>query len=184
MSALVQKLVRYFADGFSFSDDLSIDEMVKLMQGRASSLPTHLTWECEGKNHSLIIPAQDGLPALSVSKLPDSSGFILFERGRKEDNCLLLNACGKAYRRLAVPWEMAGNVGTSPEMRSYGKPRPERMWFENISTPYAHPETNEPGDFGVRAYLEYGDGLYENCDYYFELDWHTGQFLWGRPIRD
>lgn len=184
MRALVQKLIRHFSGNFSFSDDLSINEIAKLMQDREPSLPTRLTWECKGKGYSLDIPVWNGFPALSISKLPDSSGFICFERPTKENNCLLVDAYGKERMRLVVPWEMAGNAGTSAEMRNHGKPKPQRMWFENVSEPYAHPETNEPGKFGVRCYLEYGDGLYEHSDYYFELDWCTGGFLWGRPIRD
>lgn len=39
-------------------------------------------------------------------ELPDASGFICFERERKSDNCVLLDAYGEKRIRLSVPWQL------------------------------------------------------------------------------
>jgi hypothetical protein len=102
--------------------------------------------------------------------LPDSSGFICFESDSKPDNCTLLDAYGKERMRLTVPWQMTGS--TSPES---GLPPTS---FENISAPYINPADGKEGKFGVTAWVEYAG------KYYFELDYHTGQFLWCKRIMD
>lgn len=50
------------------------------------------------------------------------------------------------------------------------------MWFIGLESPPAD------GKYGVAAHIE-GAGVKFGGDYYFELDYHTGQFLWGREIR-
>lgn len=105
--------------------------------------------------------------------LPDASGFISFscdESRWKPDNCLLLDAYGKERMRLTVPWRMTGS--TSPES---GQPPTS---FENISAPYVNPADGKEGKFGVTAWVEYAG------KHYFELDYHTGQFLWCKRIMD
>ena len=114
--------------------------------------------------------------------LPDSTGFICFDRNRKPDNCLLLDAYGKERLRLTVPWELTG-IDIDNEARAWlkgqGKPyAPPEVYFCNISGPYENPADGKMGQFGVTAWIEYA-GMY-----YFELDYHTGKFLWGKPIRD
>ncbi|HET6553642.1 MAG TPA: hypothetical protein VFG49_08900, partial [Dyella sp.] len=93
-------------------------------------------------------------------QLPDSSGFICFEAVFKPDNCYVLDAYGKERYRLRVPWELT----------AYDVPSGAKMWFRNVST---HPD----GQFGVTAWIEYAG------DFYFELDYHEGRFLWGKEIR-
>lgn len=137
------------------------------------------SWEVEGRT----IRLEDPKSRLSLHLLPDSSGFICFEDRYAEDNCLLLDAYGEERMRLTVPWELAGNEGVPPELLRAGKPKPRRMWFIGLASPWVHPRTGEPGKLGVTAHLEYGDGPYDYHDYYFELDWRAGEFLWGRPIR-
>ena len=44
------------------------------------------------------------------------------------------------------------------------------MWFRNVGT-------HNEGQFGVIAWIEYAG------DFYFELDYHEGKFLWGKEIR-
>lgn len=102
--------------------------------------------------------------------LPDSTGFICFESESKPDNCTLLDAYGKERMRLTVPWRLTGS--TSPES---GHPPTS---FENISEPYVNPADGRPGKFGVTAWVEYAG------KHYFELDYHTGQFLWCKRIMD
>ncbi len=103
-------------------------------------------------------------------ELPDSSGFICFESESKPDNCTLLDAYGKERMRLTVPWQMTGSTslesGQSPTS------------FENISAPYVNPADGKEGKFGVTAWVEYAG------KHYFELDYHTGQFLWCKHIMD
>lgn len=103
-------------------------------------------------------------------EVPDASGFICFESDWKPDNCTLLDAYGKDRMRLTVPWQMTGS--TSPES---GQPPTS---FENISEPYINPADGKQGKFGVTAWVEYAG------KYYFELDYHTGQFLWCKRIMD
>jgi len=137
------------------------------------------SWEVDGR----AIRLEDPESRLSMHVLPDSSGFICFEDRYAEDNCLLLDAYGNERIRLTVPWELTGNEGIPPEMRQHGKPKPKGMWFIGLATAWNNPKTGEPGKLGVTAHLEYGEGPYDYHDYYFELDWQSGNFLWGRPIR-
>ena len=103
--------------------------------------------------------------------LPDASGFIGFEKKRWEpDNCLLLDAYGKERMRLIVPWQL-----THPKNPESAKPPTS---FDNISEPYINPADGKQGEFGVTAWVEHAG------KYYFELDYHSGQFLWGKEIRD
>ncbi len=104
------------------------------------------------------------------SSLPDTTGFIAFESDWKPDNCVLLDVYGKERMRLTVPWEMTGS--THPESAQ------APTSFANTSAPCMHPLTGEPGTFGVTAWVERAG------KYYFELDYHTGQFLWCRQVRD
>jgi hypothetical protein len=103
-------------------------------------------------------------------ELPDASGFICFEREWKPDNCLLLDVYGKERIRLIVPWQLTRHPNPESE-----KPPTS---FDNISEPYVNPTNGMRGKFGVAAWVEYAG------KYYFELDYQTGQFLWGREIRD
>jgi len=109
-------------------------------------------------------------PSFHLCELPDASGFIGFERDRKVDNCLLLDALGKVRMRLAVPWQL-----TTSQNPDSSKPPTS---FSSASDPYINPADGKLGEFGVVAWVEFA-GLY-----YFELDYHSGQFLWGREIRD
>lgn len=93
-------------------------------------------------------------------ELPDSSGFICFYDNLSNDNCSLLDVYGRERFRLAVPCELT----------PYEVPPGAEMWFRNIGT---HPN----GQFGVTAWIEYVG------DFYFELDYRGGRFLWGKEIR-
>lgn len=136
------------------------------------------SWLVDGEEKRIDDPQSQ----LSVKLLPDSSGFICFAQEAKHDNCLLLDAYGKERLRLTVPWELTG-IDVYAEARAWlknqGKPYvPPEMYFCTISGPYVNPLDGKMGQFGVTAWIEYA-GMY-----YFELDYHTGQFLWGKPIRD
>jgi hypothetical protein len=80
------------------------------------------------------------------------------------------DAYGKERMRLTVPWQMTGS--TSSES---GQPPTS---FANISAPYTNPADVKEGKFGVTAWVEYAG------KHYFELDYHSGQFLWCRCIMD
>lgn len=101
--------------------------------------------------------------------LPDASGFISFESGSAPNNCTLLDHYGKERMRLTVPWQLT----TTNNPASNAHP----THFSGVSSPYINPEDGTPGKFGVEAWVELAG------EYYFELDWRTGEFLWGKEIR-
>ena len=124
------------------------------------------SWVIDGRSFEILNPQS----SVSMRELPDSSGFICFECGRTPDNCLLLDAYGKERMRLTVPWQLTKSQ--NPESA-----RPPTS-FASTSTPYVNPADGKEGLFGVTAWVENAG------KYYFELDYHSGQFLWGREIMD
>jgi hypothetical protein len=98
-------------------------------------------------------------------ELPDSSGFLLCEKLDRIDNLVLLDAYGKERMRLSVPWQLTRDP--HPEMAVYPS------HFVGLTTPWDNPKTGEVGKFAVLAWVHYAG------NYAFELDWHTGKFLWG-----
>jgi len=72
--------------------------------------------------------------------------------------------------RLTVPWQMTGS--TSPESGQ------SPTTFGLVSAPYVNPADGQEGKFGVTAWVEYAG------KFYFELDYHSGQFLWCKRIMD
>lgn len=71
--------------------------------------------------------------------------------------------------RLSVPWQLT----TANNPASNALP----TFFASTSDPYVNPADNKLGKYGVRAWVEFAG------EYYFELDWHAGQFLWGKEVR-
>lgn len=127
---------------------------------------TKVSWDVEGKTYEVLI--KDWLYS---AVLPDKSGFISFDyTGWKPDNCVLLDAYGKERMRLTVPRHLTGGL-VDPSYET------GEATFINVSEPYTNPRTGIEGQFGVTAYVEGGK-------FYFELDYHTGQFLWCRQIHD
>jgi hypothetical protein len=110
------------------------------------------------------------LANVSWHELPDASGFICFEKPWVPNNCLLLDVYGKERMRLTVPWQL-----TKPQNPESAKPPTS---FARVSPPFINPVDGKEGKFGVNAWVEHAG------TYYFELDYHSGQFLWGREIRD
>lgn len=106
---------------------------------------------------------------LNLYLLPDVSGFLCIENTQVPANCTLLDAYGKERKRLTVPWRLT----TANNSASNSPP----TCFVSTSDPYLNPIDNKPGQFGVKAWVEFAG------EYYFELDWHTGEFLWGKEIR-
>jgi len=122
------------------------------------------TWTVDGNQYEILLSEQ------SWNLLPDATGFICFEKEWKPDNCVLRDAYGKERMRLTVPWNL-----TKPKNPDSAK---QPTSFASISSPYVNPVDGRQGLFGVTAWVEHAG------KYYFELDYHTGQFLWGREIRD
>lgn len=118
------------------------------------------TWQVDGRNYERLNPRNDGLDVL-----PDTSGFLLCEKIDRNDNLVLLDAYGKERMRLSIPWQLTRDP--HPEMAEYPS------HFIGLTTPWDNPETGEVGKFAVLAWVQYAG------DYAFELDWKTGQFLWG-----
>ena len=125
---------------------------------------THLTWLVNNKRISIPADAEK-----SLHLLPDASGFLSIERPQVPDNCTLLDAYAHERMRLTVPWQL-----TVPKNPASNTP-PTSFW--GISEPFANPTNGELGRFGMKAWVELGG------EYYFELDWRTGEFLWGKEIR-
>lgn len=125
---------------------------------------THYTWMVGDERISAQVDAEK-----SLHVLPDASGFICFARGNVPNNCTLLDAYGKERMRLTVPWQLT----TANNPASNAPP----TCFAGLSSPYINPANGKIGQFGVKAWVELGG------EYYFELDWHTGKFLWGKEIR-
>ncbi len=123
------------------------------------------TWEVDGVMYERRNVGHDQLCVF-----PDEQGFIAFEEGWKPDNCLLLDAYGQERMRLTVPRHLTGGL-VDPSYET------GEAAFVNVSEPYKNPLTGVVGKFGVTAYVEGGK-------FYFELDYHTGEFLWCRQIRD
>jgi hypothetical protein len=118
------------------------------------------TWQVDGRSYERLNPRNDGLDVL-----PDASGFLLCEKVDRVDNLLLLDAYGKERMRLSMPWQLTQRP--TPESAKY----PSR--FIGLTTPWDNPKTGETGKFAVLAWVEFAG------DYAFELDWRTGEFLWG-----
>lgn len=118
------------------------------------------TWQVDGVSYERRNPRNDYLRLV-----PDASGFLLCEQVDRSDNLVLLDACGKERKRLSVPWQLTRKP--TPASDAY----PSR--FIGLTTPWDNPKTGEVGKFAVLTWVEFAG------DYAFELDWRTGQFLWG-----
>ena len=123
------------------------------------------SWMVEGRRIEMPVDTA----TVTWYLLPDASGFLCFERGHVPNNCTLLNAYGQERMRLIVPWQLT----TAHNPASNAPP----TCFAGISSPHTNPADEKPGQFGVKAWVELAG------EYYFELDWKTGAFLWGREIR-
>jgi hypothetical protein len=115
----------------------------------------YLSWLVDGEQKKLTTGK-----SLMASPLPDNSGLICFDEGFIKDGCYVIDAYGQFQYRLTVPWELTNR----------DVPKDAKMWFRNVGK-------HVDGQFGVIAWIEYAG------DYYFELDYHTGKFLWGKEIR-
>jgi hypothetical protein len=123
------------------------------------------SWTIKGTRHELV----DKAGSLCLRELPYASGFICLERQHIPNNCTLLDAYGKERMRLTVPWQLT----TANDPASNAPPTS----FWGVSEPYINPVDGKQGEFGVKAWVELAG------EYYFELDWRTGNFLWGKEIR-
>ena len=124
------------------------------------------SWDVDG----ISLKFSENIENVNWDPLPDEGGFICFENGWEPDNCLLLDAYGKKRIRLTVPWQLTRHA--NPES---AKPPTS---FAGVSVPYINPADDNVGQFGVTAWVEHA-GMY-----YFELDYQTGIFHWGKEIRD
>lgn len=174
MNNLVRDFTWHGTEGFSV---LAKDwlKWVELRNGRKGYGPengygfgrlTHYTWLVN--EDQVSVPLEAGKNS-DLHLLPDASGFISFETAHVPNNCTLLDAYGKKRMRLTVPWQLT--TANNPASNA----PPTSFW--GISEPYENPADGKPGVFGVKAWVEFGG------EYYFELDWRMGQFLWGKEVR-
>lgn len=123
--------------------------------------PTVLhTWRVNDTEFTRLNPLND-----YFRPLPDGTGFLLCEKINRSDNLVLLDAYGKERMRLSIPWQLTRHP--TPKSANYPS------HFLGLTTPWGNLKTGEQGKFAVLAWVEYAG------DYAFELDWKTGQFLWG-----
>lgn len=118
------------------------------------------TWQVEGQKFERLNLRND-----PFYECPDSSGFLLCENTNHANNLVLLDVYGQERMRLSVPWELTRD----PTAKSAAYP----SRFIGLTTPWDDPKTGKEGKFAVLAWVEYAG------DYAFELDWRTGEFLWG-----
>lgn len=160
----VEKLQRHNSRGDvlpSENSDYHYNEWLKKRPGEFVFGPiAKHTWQVDGRCLERLNPRNDGLDVL-----PDASGFLLCEKVDRPDNLLLLDVYGRERMRLSVPWQLTRQP--TPESAKYPS------HFVGLTTPWDNPKTGEIGKFGVLAWVQYAG------DYAFELDWSTGQFLWG-----
>jgi hypothetical protein len=204
MNTVVENLKSHYQNGLSIDDFLPISKQIEILEEANPGELVEITWSVNNQSYSArvgnleekdipyfrcSIPIKCSLidrllmrplpPTpkrfVSFDVLPDHSGFLRFESGwDRPDNCLLLDAYGKERMRLTVPWELTGREIAKDAV----------MCFKNVSAPYVNPKDGKQGQFGVSAYIEgSGSGGYAEGDWYFELDYHTGKFLWGKEIR-
>lgn len=139
-------------------ESVAIDELIHWHPPEGDWRPflsTKLTWTVDGMHKGLPLEKK-----LYVKVLPDASGLICFEGGFRDDNCYVLDAYGEFRYRLTVPCELT----------KYEVPMEAKRWFRGLGSCLG-------GQYGVFAWIECAG------DFYFELDYHTGRFLWGKEIR-
>jgi filamentous hemagglutinin len=122
---------------------------------------------------NVLSPAwKEGTKVAEVTLKPGTRVQMVVDTGayeaKRSDNLVLLDAYGHERLRLSVPWQMTGS--TNPDSGKY----PTR--FIGKTTPWENPATGEPGHYGVLAWVEYAG------DYYFELDYRNGEFLWCKRL--
>lgn len=161
---VLSELTRHNDRGDSWPDKdflLHLKEWDKLHPNQPTYGPiVRHTWEVNGQLFERSNYKNDGL-----YELPDSTGFLLCENVDRADNLVLLDAYGKERMRLSVPWQLTREP--HPESAAYPS------HFVGLTTPWENPKTGEIGKFAVLTWVQYAG------DYAFELDWRTGQFLWG-----
>lgn len=102
----------------------------------------------------------------SLHILPDKSGFVCIEKTEQSNNCTLINAFGSERLRIDVPLHLIGGKS----LKIGGS---EKCYFYNVSAPYVNPLNGISGVFGLIAFIE------DVGEYYFELDYSAGVFLWS-----
>lgn len=161
---LVNNLIRHNDRG-DFWPDKNFLAHLKEWDKKHPDQPTYgpiikHTWTVNETACERLNPQNDGF-----YELPDASGFLLCENLPRCDNLVLLDVYGKERMRLSVPWQL-----TRTPTRESAK-YPSR--FIGLTTPWDNPKTGQTGKFGILTWVEFAG------DYSFELDYHTGQFLWG-----
>jgi hypothetical protein len=153
--------VKHDSRGFDIAESVPLEEY-------HSRFPIPLSIESiswiDSKNKSHTMDTRD----LFVRVLPDRSGLLCLEnpmgkhkRFKYPARAFVINEDESLRYELMVPVEMTNRLISPLGKHYFG-------WVET--------KDNE-GKYGLTASIE-GAG-----QFYFELDYHTGKFLWGKEIR-
>lgn len=157
----VTNFIEHDARGFDVPEEMSIEEREKFCPPTFQFIS--VSWmDSIGNTHTL------NTHDLSVRVLPDRSGLICLEtpksvKGRYvgRSGAFILNEDGSVRCGLKVPVELL-DYEVPPDSICYF------AWVEY---------SEERNRYGLTAVIANAG------EYYFELDYHTGKFLWGNPIR-
>ena len=123
------------------------------------------TWNVGALEVEIKTPDGEGLYIF-----PDGTGALFFEKTKRSDNLLILDVFGKKILRLCIPWQLTWGQATKDRAKY-------PSGFIGVTAPWDNINTQEKGRFSVLAWVENGGGYYA-----FELDWNTGNFLWGHRL--
>lgn len=170
MNQQISNFKRHYSNGLIIADDVPIEKKAQLLSSAEPGHIVSISWEYSEKDFHLDFDIKNKKTTISAAILPDASGFVIIEKTKLPNNCIIIDATGNQKIRLSVPWQLTRNRNPQSNVSP--------TCFLEIGTPCNNPTNGKLGQFGINAWVEY-EGLY-----YFELDFHTGRFLWGKEIYD
>lgn len=156
----IHNFVEHDIRGFDIPEHLSVEDQEKLCPG---PFRIHRISWTDSNGHKHTFDSTN----LYARVLPDRSGIIFLERPdstgahqiRQHCGAIILNEDGSERCRLEVPIELI-QKDVSPTTSRYF------AWIEQSAS-----------NFGVTAIID------DAGEFYFELDYNSCRFLWGRAIR-
>lgn len=157
----ITNFIKHDARGFDVPEEMSIEDREKLCSSTFQFISA--SW-MDGAGNKHTLNTHD----FSVHVLPDRSGLICLETPKSvkdryvgRSGAIILNEDGSVRYRLKVPIELLG----------YEVPPDSVCYFAWVEYSEAR------NQYGLTAVITYAG------EYYFELDYLAGKFLWGKPIR-